>query len=272
MEPTLILILALSFLPPIVWVSFFFAFDRGAKEPRAILVLSFLWGILSVVPVTLLHELLSRTGLYESLYVLPFLGVLGVTLVQAMLFALVEEMAKHGAAISVMAQYWQARSERLDVVLYSISVALGFAFLENLIYLYGTYMSTMDAGLLWQVFLSRSLLTMLAHALFSGVFGLFYLWAKEASAKKPVTITDIRKHFAWSAVLFRTSRSTDSEQRSEEAPFLLVWEGLWAAVLLHAGFNLLYTLEIFSDWVSFLGPLYLGLLGIWLLQKVRSIH
>ncbi|GAB6138111.1 PrsW family intramembrane metalloprotease [Halanaerobaculum tunisiense] len=151
------LVLAVSLVPGLLWVYFFYRKDKYEPEPVRLILLAFLYGALAVIPVGLVEypfsDLMSRP---PNLVVLLFLtiGVIG----------LVEEVAKF-AVIRFTIYKSDQFNEVMDGIIYSVSAGLGFAAVENLLYtgLFG-----------YQVGLSRAVITSLLHASFSGIMG-YYL-------------------------------------------------------------------------------------------------
>jgi RsiW-degrading membrane proteinase PrsW (M82 family) len=108
--------------PPLIWLWFWRKEDRVAPEPRKIIFFVFLAGIL-VVPLVLPleHAVLKAYG-----------G--GFTTV--ILWAAIEEIAKLVAAY-LGALTTRYADEPIDMVIYLITAALGFAAIENVLFLLG---------------------------------------------------------------------------------------------------------------------------------------
>lgn len=151
------LVLAISLVPGLLWVYFFYRKDKYEPEPVRLILLAFLYGALAVIPVGLVEypfsNLMARP---PNLLVLLFLtvGVIGVA----------EEIAKF-AVIRFTIYKSDEFNEVMDGIIYSVSAGLGFAAVENFLYtgLFG-----------YQVGLVRAVITSLLHASFSGIMG-YYL-------------------------------------------------------------------------------------------------
>ena len=130
---------ALTFAPALFWLWFFARRDVN-REPAALLARTFLWGAAMLVPAVLLERAA---------------GVAAVVLVGA-----IEEAAKYAAASSVSRH--RHFDEPVDGLVYAAAAALGFATLENVL-----YVATHGAGVLWV----RGPVTTLAHVLFSAPWG-----------------------------------------------------------------------------------------------------
>lgn len=149
----LLFLAVISIVPGILWVWYFARNDRH-PEPLPMLVRAFIAGILSVVPAGLLEQPL-RTVLVKpapvSVGILLALVAVGV----------IEEGVKLGATYIAVFRSSEF-DEVADGIVYAVTVALGFAAIENLFY-------TATFGL--SVALLRAVVTSLAHASFAGVFG-----------------------------------------------------------------------------------------------------
>jgi len=142
-----------SILPGLLWVWFFSAKDVH-REPPAMLMKTFVAGMVSVLPAAFLEiplrpYLTDNSGLSSSLIFALFA------------IGLVEEGVKLGAAyLAALRTSWC--DEPVDAVIYAVTAALGFATAENAVYIlaYGT-----------EVALIRAVLTNIAHASFAGIYG-----------------------------------------------------------------------------------------------------
>lgn len=148
-----------SILPGLIWLMIFRRQDTYEPEPKLFLLGLFGLGILSVLPAFFL-ELPWRDRILfylrtESLGRLALLNFLPV--------AVVEELAKLAALYPVVIRS-REYNEPLDGIIYGVTVGLGFAACENLLYAF-SYGPTV--GVL------RALVTSLAHASFSGWLGYF---------------------------------------------------------------------------------------------------
>lgn len=157
-------------LPAIVWLWFWLREDDAHPEPRKYIVLTFMYGILSV-PFALVLQLIFN-GLFslsdtESVTAMPFMYAFLVVLV----WAAIEEFVKYKAA-------WfgglkkAITDEAVDVPIYMISAALGFAALENTLFLLAPLLD----GNLQEVIATTKLRFIgasLVHVASSALIGLF---------------------------------------------------------------------------------------------------
>jgi RsiW-degrading membrane proteinase PrsW (M82 family) len=146
--------------PGLLWLWYFYRLDRYEPEPLRTIFKVFLGGILLVLPAGILErfwrpQLLSALGQedWRSYLVLAFMVV-----------AVIEEGLKSGFLWWLLGKDREL-NEPVDGVIYGITLGLGFASLENL--LWANMFGFGVAGL-------RAVITTLAHATFSGWAG-YYL-------------------------------------------------------------------------------------------------
>lgn len=126
------------------WLWFFVRRDRHPEPPR-LLARTFGWGMVAW----------AVSAAFGGSF-----GAIGVPLLVVLLAAVVEETSKFLAASTATTE--QAFDEPMDGLVYAVTAALGFAFLENVTYTlgFGAPAATWHAPL-----------TTLAHALFSAPQG-----------------------------------------------------------------------------------------------------
>ncbi|AGB42187.1 putative membrane protein [Halobacteroides halobius DSM 5150] len=150
-------LLIVSVLPGLLWVYFFYSKDKYEPEPVRLILVTFFYGALAVIPVGLIEfpfsNLLANPPSMLMLLLLS-VGIVGVT----------EEVAKF-AVVRYTIYSSDEFDEVVDGIIYSVSAGLGFAVLENFLY-------TLVFG--YQVGMIRAIVTSLIHASFSGIMG-YYL-------------------------------------------------------------------------------------------------
>lgn len=127
-KETILFALIGGILPALLWLWFWLKEDRH-PEPRRIIIYTFLWGML-MVPLALILERVilvveEWTGADKT-----FLGVI----ILLFLWAFVEEYLKYFAAKKA-ALTKISFDEPVDAIIYLITAALGFAALENTLFL-----------------------------------------------------------------------------------------------------------------------------------------
>jgi protease PrsW len=106
-------------LPAIIWLYFILKEDERCPEPQPLIIIAFFTGVLAVA-FALPLEQLAKTVLSGELSVLVS-------------WAAIEEVLKYG--LVALAVLWRkAVNEPIDLVIYMITAALGFAALENVLF------------------------------------------------------------------------------------------------------------------------------------------
>lgn len=153
----------LSLLPCVLWLWYFASRSRYKKLSGRVLGLTFLFGALVTIPALALNQIgkLSLSGI---------LGDSHVT--QLLLFVLIVGPVEEGLKLLAVHFYAYRRpefDEALDGVIYGSAAALGFAAIENVVYL-----AQNDPMLV----LLRGPLSNPGHALFSAIWGMSLSRAK----------------------------------------------------------------------------------------------
>ena len=138
-------------IPTLFWVWFWLREDNRKPEPFFLLAISFLAGM-AVVPLALPLQKLALE-LYQDANVM-------------LVWVTIEELLKYAAALLLI--FWhRAVDEPIDLVIYLIMIALGFAALENALFIFnplvmGEYLNSLLTGSFR--FLGATLLHVLASA------------------------------------------------------------------------------------------------------------
>ena len=155
-----------GFLPAILWL-FFWLKEDEAPEPNRLIFLAFWAGILAI-PAALVFSSVWMT------FVRTFFGLsLSATHIGLMLvvgFAFIEEVSKY-AMIKSFILWRKEYDEPADAMIYLIAGALGFAAIENVLYLIGPYGLGFSDG--FTVSNLRFIGATPLHALSAGILGYF---------------------------------------------------------------------------------------------------
>lgn len=148
------LLLALAIAPGLAICLYILYRDAHNREPAINMIMSFVWGVLSIVPVLAIETFTSRyfDNSVFSIIAGAFIAV-----------ALVEE----GSKFMVLRYYSFTRrsfDEPLDGIVYSVLVSMGFATVENIFYIYNETFS---------VAFLRMFTSVPAHATFAIIMGYF---------------------------------------------------------------------------------------------------
>jgi len=186
----------LSLLPVITILIFIFIKDKQEKEPLKLLIKAFLSGGFILVPVLLYGQFLNL--IFEGI---DYGNVFSI--VFSFLFAAIpEESFKY---LVVMLLIWKNPhfNEKFDGIVYAVFVSLGFATLENLLYVFGAEdPSSMAIG--------RAFTAVPAHATFGIAMGYFISLAKYNLMRKQfylvlALIIPIILHGMYNTILYSQS-------------------------------------------------------------------
>ena len=142
----------LGFAPGLYWLWYFYQRDKLEPEPKKLVLVSYFLGILAAGLVIFIHMPFKWNYFISAVIAAPIL----------------EELAKF---LMVWAYLYRNKnfSEPMDGIVYAAAVALGFASIENGLYLFR--INQQAKFLLSNVILIRAFLSVPAHALFSGIWG-----------------------------------------------------------------------------------------------------
>lgn len=185
-------ILILAFAPGLFWLAYFYSKDRLEPEPLHRVRNCFLIGMVVVIPAIVFESVTNFSPIFTLVVGAP----------------IIEEYLKFLAVRHTM--YKSAEfDEPMDGIVYAAATALGFASVENALYLFQEYYSV--EGTLAGTTLLRAFVSVPGHAIFSIMWG-YTLGLAKFSAQK---------------------------RRKE-----LVYTGLLLAIALHSVFNLLSLIGI----------------------------
>jgi len=223
MESTYFAIAFVSGLvPAFFWVWFWLREDKLKPEPFFLIAITFIAGM-AAVPLALPLQKLA-IDLYSGDNVM-------------LVWVTVEELLKYGVALAIV--FWnQEVDEPIDMVIYMIVIALGFAALENALFIFnplvvGDYLNSALTG--GFRFLGATLL----HVLASGTVGVFLALAYYKSKSTQLLygtfglFVAILLHYLFNIFIMDASGETIL------AVFLFVWIGIILLFLLFEKIKLL---------------------------------
>lgn len=154
-------------IPVIVYGWFVYWLDRYEKEPWWLLALSFGWGAVPAVILSLLSQVILGI---PTTWILTD-STLAQEIVGASLWApLTEEFFKGLGVVLIIIIAHREIDSILDGIVYGAMAGLGFAFVENILYFVGA-LSESGFGMWVVVVFIRTVLFGLNHAFFSGLVG-----------------------------------------------------------------------------------------------------
>ena len=163
-----LILLGIAVFPVIFLLVFIYRKDKYAKEPISLLMLALFMGMLSTIPASLMEGIMSFIYMPDESDVIAYglyngFAVAGVC----------EELCK---LLFLSWAIWRKPDfdEWFDGIVYSVFVSLGFAGVENVMYVLGgsTFGEAISTGVM------RALLSVPAHFLFAVMMGYFFSLAK----------------------------------------------------------------------------------------------
>lgn len=137
--------------------------DRYDREPIGLLVKTFLGGAIIVIPTIFLESFLSGFNIFG--------GLLGVAYTSFIVAGFSEEFFKRMVVMRVAYNHI-AFDEKLDGIIYCVMASLGFATIENIMYVVFRFPDMETVGLY------RAILSVPAHMLFGITMGYYLSLAK----------------------------------------------------------------------------------------------
>ncbi len=165
-----IYILVLAILPVSFFVGWIYYKDRYEKEPPLRLIEYFLLGILVSALAIFLELYFSKLNIFS--------GIVSALYTAFFVAAFTEEGLKSIILIPVLLRD-KDYNEKLDGIIYSIFLSLGFATIENIIYLMREKLD-----LSFELGVTRGLISIPSHIMFAITMGYYiskYKFAKEDS-------------------------------------------------------------------------------------------
>ena len=162
-----LIVLFTAILPVAILVYYICHKDKRSPEPTGLLLKAFFYGILSV-PLSLCVSLpLQFLGFY-SLEVTNVLGAVSSSFWGA---AIPEELAKL-FMLWLLLRKNRYFDEKMDGIVYAVCVSMGFAALENIMYLFSNSDSFLTVGV------ARAIFAVPGHFCFAILMGYYYSLAK----------------------------------------------------------------------------------------------
>lgn len=223
MPDGLIVLLALSggVLPTLLWLWFWLKEDKIQPEPRGLIMLAFFAGMITVLMVIPL----------EQIAVTFFTGTMLVVV-----WAAIEELMKYGVATIVVLRN-VAVDEPLDPIIYMITIALGFAALENSLFLLNPDLSLFNGIITGNLrFLGATLLHVLASATIGIAMALTF-YSKNKISKK-----------------------------------MIIWSSVFLSIVLHSLFNFFIIQSSGDKILNVFIAVWIGVIALLLIfEKVKRI-
>ncbi|WP_039938906.1 glutamic-type intramembrane protease PrsW [Anoxybacillus gonensis] len=166
-------IISAGIAPGLALLSYFYLKDEYETEPLSLVLRMFLYGTFLVFPLMFIQHVLKVEHMLPNAFVEAFLST-----------SLLEEFFKWFVFYYAIYDHREF-NEPYDGIVYGVSVSLGFATLENILYLFAN-------GVEFAV--TRALLPVSSHALFGVIMGFYLGRAKFGLPKK-------EKNYIWLSFL-----------------------------------------------------------------------
>lgn len=237
-------------VPALIWGTIFYKKDP-VDRPQA--KRTFLLGMVAVLPILLYKwswaylpqiNVFNYTNNFQA-DIFQFTSYLYLplgTLFAFMFVGVIEEYMKHLVVKSADRGLFRNIDDAIE---FSIMAALGFAFVENVLYFYYIWINQ-GSDVLMISFVFRTIFSTFAHILFSGIYGYFYGIAYFAD---PIWSEEVRKN---RHPIFNFFHTVFHLKRNRMFATEKVSEGLILAVVLHAAFNIMLEMNLTFFMIPFL--------------------
>jgi len=210
MASTMFVIAFLGGLVPVVfWLWFWLREDKARPEPRALIASAFIAGMLVVPLVLPLQKFAIERFSGDNLI---------------FVWVIIEEVLKYSAALVVI--LWnKAVDEPIDCIIYMITIALGFAALENALFIF----NLLQAGEITNTLLTgtfRFLGATLLHVLASGTVGAFMAFSFYKKSVLKVAYSTLGLFIAFVLHTLFNFFIMDANGQTILGVFLFVWMGI----------------------------------------------
>jgi RsiW-degrading membrane proteinase PrsW (M82 family) len=164
----------LAFIPALFYAGIIFWLDRYEKEPKRLILGSFIWGAVIAAGAAYILNTIFGVGVYI------ITGDEAITEIatSSLSAPFVEEILKGFAVLIVFLFFRNELDSTLDGIVYAAITALGFAATENMLYIYQWgYLEDGWEGL-WMIFFLRVILNAWGHASYTAFTGIGFAAAR----------------------------------------------------------------------------------------------
>ncbi|NLJ78855.1 MAG: PrsW family intramembrane metalloprotease [Tissierellia bacterium] len=189
--------LVIAITPAIIIILAIYLSDRHDREPIRLLMLTYIFGALIAAPVVIVEEFFLRINIFG--------GTLEALYTAFIVAGFTEEFFKRLVVLKIpyRTKYFD---EKLDGIVYGVFAAMGFATIENIVYVVYRYANNPHVGLY------RGIFSVPAHAIFGVTMGYYLSLAKFDTVEE------------------RSNRN--------------LWRSLYMPILLHGTFNFILATDI----------------------------
>lgn len=214
----MMVMLSAGIAPGLALLTYFYLKDHYETEPMSVVIKSFLFGAFLVFPIMFLEYILKAEQVFGSTNWMSSIST-----------GLIEEFFKWFIFLFTIYNHIEF-DEPYDGIVYGVSVSLGFATLENILYLFANGV---------EYAFGRALLPVSSHALFGVIMGYYLGKGKFSESNKRIylflafTIPFVL-HSAYNYILL-------------ENEFFLLWMLPFMAFLWFLGMNKVKRARVLSD-------------------------
>lgn len=165
----LILPAVMAIAPALILLFYYYRQDKARPEPKNLIFRVFVLGVLSIIPAVIIEVLTSFIGDLAGIR-----GILRAAFTAFIVAAFCEEYIKYFVVTRFIYKN-KHFDERIDGIVYTIVASLGFACLENILYVF-------EGGITTAVM--RAFTAIPLHALASGIMGWYIGQAKFAADRR----------------------------------------------------------------------------------------
>jgi RsiW-degrading membrane proteinase PrsW (M82 family) len=133
--------------------------DKYGHEPMRLIAVTFLFGAIGIIPATIIELLVNSPNIIVNAFIST---------------AVVEECVKY-LAVRAKAYHSPELNETMDGIVYGVAAGLGFATIENVLYVFG--FGTISTAII------RASLSVPSHAAYAGIMGFYLGLAKTHSGE-----------------------------------------------------------------------------------------
>ncbi len=167
----------LTIAPIFTVIIYIYIKDKYEKEPKKLLLFSFLFGAIVSIATTFIIS--SIAGSFFT--ITDDFSITQIFIKAFIIVALVEEFSKY-IIVRYYSQRKKAFNEPFDGIMYTVMVSMGFAFTENILYV-------IDGGI--STAIMRAFTAVPAHATFGIIMGYFMGLAKFSGYKWKFNLTGL---------------------------------------------------------------------------------
>lgn len=157
-------LLSIALAPVLASLFYIYIRDRYEKEPWRLLAVGVIFGVIITYPIIQVENLITGW--------IPITGIIGEAAYSGYLVAALTETAFKFIILYFLTWRNKNLNEPFDGIVYSVFIALGFAGLENVLYVYHPELGGVSTALL------RAALSVPAHGLFAVTTGYYFAMAK----------------------------------------------------------------------------------------------